>query len=237
MRLWISILVCIFWGLTQTRPLGAATYDPDLTWRVLETPHFLIHFHGGEEQLAEEMGHLVEEVYIEMTAELDWVPRKPTHVVLLDNTDSANGYATYLPRNTIVIYVTAPEGTSTLSYYEDWNDGIFTHEYTHILHIDTINGLPAVARAIFGRVAMMNGLSPNWVVEGQATMQETWQSNTGRGRGAIPDMVKRTVTLEDHFPPLGNMDGYQTTNPGGNIRYLFGQDFMNYIAEQTHDQI
>ena len=26
---------------------------------------------------------------------IDWVPRKPTHVVLLDNTDSANGYATY----------------------------------------------------------------------------------------------------------------------------------------------
>ena len=74
----------------------AATYDPDLTWRVLETEHFDIHFHGGEEQLAEEMGHLVEEVYTEMTAELDWVPKGSTQVVLLDNTDSANGYATYL---------------------------------------------------------------------------------------------------------------------------------------------
>ena len=41
---------------------------------------------------------------------------------------------------------------------------------------------------------------PNWVVEGQATMQETWQSNTGR-RGAIPDMIKRTMTIEGHFPP------------------------------------
>ena len=220
-----------------TSTVEAATYDPDLTWRVLETEHFDIHFHGGEEQLAEEMGHLVEDVYTEMTAELDWEPKGSTQVVLLDNTDSANGYATYMPRNTIVIFVTAPEGTSTLSWYEDWNDAIFTHEYTHILHLDTIEGLPAVARAVFGRVAMMNGLSPNWIVEGQATMQETWQSNMGRGRAPIPDMVKRTATIEDKFPPLGNMDGYQTTNPGGNLRYLFGQDFMNYIAEETHDQV
>lgn len=233
MRSFLTVSFISFFSWT----VEAATYDPDLTWRVLETEHFDIHFHGGEEQLAEEMGHLVEEVYAEMTAELDWVPKGSTQVVLLDNTDSANGYATYLPRNTIVIFVTAPEGTSTLSWYEDWNDAIFTHEYTHILHLDTIEGLPAVARAIFGRVAMMNGLSPNWIIEGQATMQETWQSNMGRGRAPIPDMIKRTATIEDQFPPLGNMDGFQTTNPGGNLRYLFGQDFMNYIAEETHNQV
>lgn len=214
-----------------------ASYDPNLTWRSIHTEHFVIHFHGGEEQLAEEMSLIVEQVYTEMTAELDWIPKFPTEIVLLDNTDSANGYATYLPRNTIVIFVTAPEGSNTLSFYEDWNDAIFTHEFTHILHIDTVAGLPALLRKIFGRVVVINGLAPNWIVEGQATMQETWQSNTGRGRGTIPDMIKRTATLENQFPPLGNMDGFQSSNPGGNIRYLFGQDFMNFIAEQTDDQV
>ena len=228
------LLSLAFWAASMSH---AATYDPDLTWRSLSTEHFTVHFHGGEEQIAEEMGHLVEEVYQEMTAELDWEPKLPTEVVLLDNTDSANGYATYLPRNTIVIYVTAPDAVSTLSFYEDWNDTIFTHEYTHILHLDTVEGLPAQVRKIFGRVVIMNGLAPNWVIEGQATMQETWQSNTGRGRGSIPDMIKRTATLENAFPPLGNMDGFQTANPGGNIRYLFGQDFMNYIAQENHAQI
>ena len=29
----------------------------------------------------------------------------------------------------------------------------------------------------------------------------------GRGRAPIPDMIKRTATIEDQFPPLGNMDG------------------------------
>ena len=142
----------------------AANYDPELTWRVLQTEHFSIHFHGGEEQLANEMGHLVEVVYDEMTAELKWEPKERTAVVLVDNTDFANGYASYLPQNTIVIFVTAPEANSTLSFYHDWNDLIFTHEYTHILHIDTISGFNAILRKVLGRVVSINGLAPNWVV-------------------------------------------------------------------------
>ncbi|MGC6508608.1 MAG: hypothetical protein ACON4U_09345 [Myxococcota bacterium] len=215
----------------------AAAYDPDLTWRTMETPHFRIHFHGEEEQLAEEMSHIVEEVYTEMTQELQWTPRLPTELVLVDNTDSANGYAMYLPVNTIVIFVTAPEGDSTLSLYEDWNDAIFTHEYTHILHMDTVEGFNKVLRGLFGRIIALNGLAPGWIIEGQATMQETWQTPGGRGRHSVPDMIKRISVLEDDFPPLDTMDGYITTWPGGNLRYLFGQDFMNYLAESYGEQV
>lgn len=215
----------------------AASYDPDLTWRTLSTEHFSIHFHGGEEQLAEEMATVVELVYEKMTKELNWEPKEPTEVVLIDNTDSANGYAQYLPKNTIVIYVTAPESTTTLSLYEDWNDAIFTHEYTHILHLDTVARWNAALRYVFGRIIAINGLAPGWVVEGQATMQETWHTPAGRGRASIPDMIKRTATISGHFPPLGTMDGFQTANPGGNNRYLFGQDFMNFIAQEHGEQV
>ena len=215
----------------------AASYDPDLTWRTLSTEHFQIHFHGGEEQLAEEMATIVETVYDKMTVELDWIPERPTEVVLIDNTDSANGYAQYLPRNTIVIYVTAPESTTTLSLYENWNDAIFTHEYTHTLHLDTVERWNAALRHVFGRIIAINGLAPGWVVEGQATMQETWHTPAGRGRASIPDMIKRTATISDHFPPLGLMDGFQKENPGGNNRYLFGQDFMNFIAQEHGSQV
>ena len=51
----LSFLTASFISLFSCT-VEAATYDPDLTWRVLETEHFDIHFHGGEEQLAEEMG-------------------------------------------------------------------------------------------------------------------------------------------------------------------------------------
>lgn len=215
----------------------AAAYDPKLTWRVLETPHFHIHFHGGEEQLAQELADMAEDIYTEMSTELLWEPDQPTQVVLVDNTDSANGYATYLPMNTIVIFVTAPEGDSTLSLYENWNDAIFTHELTHILHIDTVSGIPKSFRTLFGKIIAINGLAPGWVIEGQATLQETRHTNAGRGRASIPDMIKRVATLNNDFPPLGNLEGFQAKWPRGNLRYLFGQDFMQYISDHYGEKV
>ncbi len=209
----------------------AASYDPDLTWRTIRTEHFLIHFHQGEEQLAEEFSAMVEDVFDTMTTELRWTPRRRTEVVLVDRTDSANGYARVVPYNAIVIFVTAPKEDSTLNLYEDWNTAIFTHELTHVLHMDSNHGLVRAARAVVGRIASTNNLSPWWMVEGLATFQETRHTPGGRGRAAWPDMLKRTAVLEDAFPPLGNLDGLQPKPPSGNLRYLFGQDFMQYIAD------
>ncbi|MEC8424717.1 MAG: hypothetical protein VX000_13130, partial [Myxococcota bacterium] len=151
----------------------AASFDPDLTWRTMDTPHFHITFHGGLEQIAEETALVAEDIWAELTEELQHDPARRTEVVLVDNTDSANGYAMTLPVNTIVIYVTAPTEGSTLDNYEDWNDAILTHEYTHILHIDTVEGLPRLLRRVLGRVVSVNRVSPGWIVEGHATLQET----------------------------------------------------------------
>ena len=216
--------------LVSTAVFGAS-YDPELTWRTIQTDHFRIHFHQSEEQLAEEFSLKVEEIYETMTTELRWTPRRRTEVVLVDRTDTANGYAMSLPYNTIVIFVTAPQEDSTLSLYEDWSTAIGLHEFTHTLHIDTNHGVARVARAVVGRISTTNRISPRWMVEGLATLQETRHTNNGRGRSALVDMIKRTAVLTDTFPPLGNLDGVQPRPPAGNLRYLFGQDFMQYISD------
>jgi hypothetical protein len=216
---------------------GAATYDPELTWRTITTEHFHVHFHQGEEALAERFSGLVEEVYDTMTEELVWAPRRRVELVLVDRTDSANGFAGAVPYNAIVIYVTAPNDDSTLSLYEDWPEAIFTHELTHVLHMDTNHGLVRLARSVVGRVASTNNLSPWWMVEGLATFEETRYTSGGRGRAPLVDMVKRTAVIEHDFPPLGNLDGLQVAVPSGNLRYLFGQDFMQYVADTRGEQV
>ena len=125
----LTILSAIL-GLTSGA--YAASYDPDLTWRTLETEHFRIHFHQGIEPVAEEVSLMVEGIYDTMTEEVGWVPRRPTELVLVDRTDTANGYAITVPYNAIVVYVTAPEEDSTLDMYEDWSETILTHELTHV---------------------------------------------------------------------------------------------------------
>lgn len=222
---------------TLDRSASAAAYDPALTWRTLSTRHFHITFHGGEEALADEVGHVAEEVWGEITAELWHEPKGKVEILLIDRTDSANGYATIIPYNTIVIYVTAPGADSTLSHYEDWNTTILTHEFTHIVHMDTVEGLPALLRHVLGRIISVNEVSPGWIIEGQAVFQETRQSGAGRGRSTLADMILRMAVLDNAFPPLGNLDGFQADPPGGNLRYLFGNSFQKFIADRAGEKV
>lgn len=233
-----SIAAAVALGVALVAPSArAASTDPDLTWRTLTTEHFQIHFHQGVEQVADEFAGMVEEVYDRMSDEMAWEPRRRTEVVLIDRTDSANGYARTVPYNAITIFVTAPTEDSTLNLYEDWNEAIFTHELTHVLHMDTNHGIVRAARAVVGRVASTNDISPWWMIEGLATFQETRHTPGGRGRATWPDMIKRTAVVEDAFPPLGNLDGLQPKPPSGNLRYLFGQDFIDYVARHTGEDV
>ncbi|MEZ4321359.1 MAG: BamA/TamA family outer membrane protein [Myxococcota bacterium] len=215
----------------------AASYDPQMTWRTIQTDHFNITFHQGIETVADEFATEVESVYDTMTEEVRWKPRRRTEVVLVDRTDAANGYASVVPYNAIVIFVTAPQEDSTLSLYEDWSSAILTHELTHILHMDSNHGIVRVARAVVGRVATTNDVSPWWMVEGFATFEETRHTDGGRGRTPMADVIKRTAVIEDTFPPLGNLDGLQPNPPSGNLRYLFGQDFIQFVADQQGSEV
>lgn len=213
----------------------AASYDPDLNWSTLKTEHFNITFHTGEERLAQELASTAERVHEILTQDMLHSPDRATEVVLVDHTDVANGYAQVLPINTIVIFVTAPTEVSSLGLYEDWLEAIFTHEYAHILHLDTVGGLPKFLRKILGRIISVNGVSPWWIVEGFATYQETRFTTGGRGRAPAAQMIVRMAVLEDMFPELGQMDGWISDPPGGNLRYLFGQSFLQYIADHSSE--
>lgn len=217
-------------------PASAASFDPKLRWQTIRTEHAEITFHDGEEKLAEEAADAIEGAWRKLVPELDTAPRERVRVLLTDWTDGANGSAQIAPHDQIVIYVTAPGGDTTLGLYEDWNEAILTHELTHIFHLDTVHGLPLLARWLMGSIISTHQVSPGWITEGFATFQETRQTHGGRGRSAMVDMVKRAAVLEDRFPPLGNLEGYQSLPPSGNLRYLFGQDFMQFIADKTGDQ-
>ena len=236
--------------LTLAVPADAAPFEPTLVWQTLETEHFRVTYHmprtfthgkragetgsgSDETQLAQEMAIDAEVAYAKLVPEIRHTPRGKIDIVLVDWTDSANGYASVLPQNHIVIFVTAPEADSSLGLYRDWNEAIITHELTHILHIDTVEGLPAVAKLLLGRIVSTHQLSPGWITEGYATYQETKHTTGGRGRSALVDMVKRAAVIEDRFPPLGNLEGYQAKPPGGNLRYLFGEDFVQFAAERA----
>ena len=206
-------------------PVQAARWDPALRWNTLYTEHFAIHFHQGETELAGEMALVAEDVHELLTPYLKWEPFGRTQIVLVDPTDGANGYASTVPNNAIVLYVVQPTPDTSLDNYEHWLWAIFVHEYTHILQIDMIGGLPRVARFVLGRLIVPNAVLPRWLTEGYAVYLETRFTTGGRGRSTYADMLLRVAALEGEVPPIDMAEGYGQKWPRGATRYLYGGRF------------
>lgn len=210
---------------------GTTMFDPGLKWRTLETPNFSIHYHKGEEELAQEAGRIAEDVHRRLSPLMRWEPFAKTQVILTDNVDFVNGMATPFPVNTIILYVTHPAGAE-LDPCEDWLRELITHEYTHILHMDTVEGGWKVLRYIFGRWVLPNALQPIWLLEGFAVHNESNHTSGGRQRGAIYDMLLRVGTLEGRLKTLDEAGTFVPSWPGGRTPYLYGAMFYQWLAEK-----
>ena len=123
---------------------AAPLFDPALRFRALPTEHFVIYFHQGEDRLARRLAAIAEETWRALEQPFGITPPRRTRVVLADQTELFNGYATPLPYDTIVIYAVAPSGSGL--DFDDWLRLVFTHEFTHIVHLDRSEGWARVVR-------------------------------------------------------------------------------------------
>jgi hypothetical protein len=214
----------------------AATYPPHYRWQTIATEHFYVHFHQGEEELAERAASIAESVHGRLAPMMRWTPRARTHLILTDHVDVSNGSATPFPVNRIEIYVSAPgsDPESSIAYYDDWLDLVITHEYTHILHLDQAHGIPRVLRNVLGRhlLTFPNALSPLWMTEGLATFVESELTDAGRVKGTFVEMVLRTAAIEGRWPTEAQAGGLSPQWPGGSARYFFGSKFMTWLARR-----
>ncbi|PLX81667.1 MAG: hypothetical protein C0617_16380 [Desulfuromonas sp.] len=215
-------------------PAAFARLDPGLDWRTRETGHFLVHFHPEAREVAQRGAAIAEEVHERLIGELGWEPAAKTHLVFADVSDASNGMATPFPVNRMIIYLAPPlDEPYSLTDREDWLRIVITHEYTHILHLDTVRRLPKVLRKIFGRLYFPNAYQPNWVIEGLGTYQETAATEGGRGRASFTDMVLRMAILEGRFPSIAQAATVPDGWPAGQAPYLFGAKFFEYL-EAAH---
>jgi hypothetical protein len=205
--------------------------DPRLRWYTLQTPHFRVNFHGGLEPLARRAGAIAENVYQVLGEHLDQHPSEVVDILLADDSDFANGSAGAVPYNTIRLFATAPDDMSPLGDYDDWLTELVTHEYTHILHVDNVSGLPALLNKIIGKTAIPNQWQPRWILEGLAVAMETAHTSGGRLRSSQFDMFLRADVLEHNVAGLDQMSGSPRRFPGANLWYLYGSEFISFIND------
>jgi len=180
----LFILACItILFLLQASP-SWARYDPALTWRTIQTDDFIIYYPEGHEQLAQRVLSLCPEVHRDITGYLGVEPRR-CPIVLDPGTDVFNGYMATFP-NRISLYETPLFTVRGFGPGSDLMDMVFTHEYTHYVHITTRLGWYGTLTQIIGDgFSIANVLSPGWVIEGVTTNCETLFTDGGRGRSAL----------------------------------------------------
>ncbi len=227
--------VAVAAALFATAHVRAATlFDPALRFRTLTTEHFVIYFHQHESAVAARLAAIAEQTWQALGERLTPRPPRRTHVVLVDQTELANGYATPVPYDTIVLFATWPAGSEFIGNTDDWLRVAFTHEFTHIVHLDRSEGWARYVRGLFGRtlLAFPNLFLPTWQVEGLATYEES--AITGEGRihagdfTAVVDEAARRGTFE----PLDRVNGGLTDWPGGDAAYAYGAGFHDYLAQR-----
>ncbi|CAN5180999.1 hypothetical protein BH09GEM1_BH09GEM1_20890 [soil metagenome] len=202
----------------------------------LDTRHFHVHVPVGLEREGRVAGAAAERAYAQLAAELK-EPRGPIDLVVTDDADYSNGYATPVPTNRIVVFATPPVESGALRLNEDWLGMVITHELTHIFHLDRVSGVWSLAQHVFGRAPALfpNSYGPSWLTEGLAVYYESRLTEGGRLKDAEFAMFARAAALDHRFPDLNALSLGSPLFPGGNGAYGFGALFVDYLAHTRGD--
>jgi len=223
-------------ALAAALVLGAARamcaqLPPNEDWRTLHTRHFRVHFTPPLEAEARRAAINAERAYAELSTELV-PPRGTIDLVLSDNVDYVNGYATPFPSNRIVLFARPPTDASGLRNYADWNALVVTHELTHIFHLDRARGIWSAGQAIFGRNPLLfpNLYEPRWVLEGLAVYYESRLTGVGRLESSEHSMIARAAALANRLPTLQELSPGTSRFPGGEVIYVYGSLLFDYLS-------
>ena len=210
----------------------AQVRDRRLRWRTIDTEHFGIHYPEGLGMLARRVAFVSERAHARLTEVFEHEVQERIEVVLTDDTDSANGSATVLPYANVRLFAAAPGDLTPLGDYDDWFSILQTHEDTHIVHLDTIGGLPWLINKILGKSYAPNLIQPRWFIEGLATHVESAETSGGRIRSSMFTMYMRMATLEDRLLSIDQLSNTLDHWPRGTAWYLYGGRFVDYIANR-----
>ena len=137
-----------------------------------------------------------------------------------------------MPQNFIFGFGAPPGSLDELNDFDDYLKLLITHEFTHVVHLDTILGFARLYNFLLGKLYAPNLSQPNWFVEGLAVLMETRQTTGGRLRSTIFDMELRVPFLEGRMLGLDAVSNGPLVFPQGTAAYLYGSSILKYVEDR-----
>jgi Tol biopolymer transport system component len=220
----------------------------ELNWFTIETPHFYVHFHNGEERTAQVVARVAEDIYGPVTSFYHHEPDQKVSIVMVDYDDYSNGESFFYDNK---IEIWAPALDFDLRGTHDWLRNVVTHEFTHIVQIqtsmkfgrripgfyvqwlnyeserrqDVLYGYPNVIVSY-----PISGFDiPSWFAEGVAQFNrhelryDRWDSHR--------DMILRMYALTNKMLTWNEMSVFEKTSLGNESSYNAGFSIVRYIYE------
>ena len=110
---WLFFILSL--SVFPTASISAEHFSPLKDWQTLQSEHIYLNFERKDQAIAEKALQVAEQSLQQLSRALRWQPKNRVQVVITDQQDMPNGYATPLPFNRTVIFVAPPAGFIELS--------------------------------------------------------------------------------------------------------------------------
>jgi hypothetical protein len=219
-------------------PPAPAQVHPGGRWWTLETEHFRVHVRAQHRELGLLAAAEAEAAFALLLRELP-PPYLPVELVVSDDLDEANGFATIFPTPRLVVFAPPPAADPLLATYDRWLRLVITHELAHLFHLDLTRGWWAVARSLLGRVPGLfpNTYAPTWLIEGLAVFFESRLTAAGRLEGSFHRAVVGAAAAEGRDVPIDAAGALSPRWPHGIRPYAFGGSFVGALAAEHGDSV
>lgn len=221
----------------------------EIKWRTMRTEHFEVHYHPGEERSARRAGEIAEEIYGPITGFYGYEPKEKVHINISDKEDISSG-ATYPYLNRIDI--TATNLDFHLRGSTDWLSNVITHEFTHMISVQSGMKLPRRIPSIYfqavtfesekrpdvitgypnfqASVPISGEIMPHWFAEGLAQYQcssarnDIWDSHR--------DMLLRTASINGNLLSMDEMGVFGKNSLESEMVYNQGFSLVRFVADR-----
>lgn len=203
-------------------------------WRELESPRFIIIYPKGQLAFAQHVARASETALTQLekffTDKLDL----PITVFISDQSDQANGLATYFPYAYIQIAATLPLAGESIDEYENWFHLLMVHELTHLFTFKPVRGFYTPLKYIFGSIVRPNGVLPRWYSEGLAVEMESRLTRGGRLRSPSTFAAWRAMSLSEMWgkEDISRINEGLSSYPYGQRPYLYGSLIQHTLVEE-----